>query len=232
MAEAGSGARVMLVEDDRVVRDVVTDYLQAHGYDVVSYADGTTAREVLRAGLPDLLILDRMLPGVSGDQLLQQVRARSGMPIIMLTALDSAGARIDGLERGADDYIAKPFTLRELHLRIASLLRRAAEAQPLAAFTVGPFRIDPAQSRISLNGADLALTSREYELLVHFLQRPGEVISRTDLLHEVWGWSFGDASTVTVHVRRLREKIERDPGAPELLETVWGAGYRLRLGSR
>ena len=220
----------MLVEDDKVVRDVVTDYLQAHGYAVASYADGTTAREVLRGSLPDLLILDRMLPGVSGDELLRQVRSRSSMPIIMLTALDSAGARIDGLERGADDYIAKPFTLRELQLRVSSLLRRAAEARPLASFSVGPFRIDPAQSRISLNGADLGLTSREYELLVHFLQRPGEVVSRTQILQEVWGWSFGEASTVTVHVRRLREKIERDPGAPEFLETVWGAGYRLVLG--
>lgn len=219
----------MLVEDDRVVRDVVTDYLQAHGYAVASYADGTSAREVLRAGLPDLLILDRMLPGVSGDELLRQVRARSGMPIIMLTALDSAGARIEGLERGADDYIAKPFTLRELHLRIASLLRRAGEAQPLAAFTVGPFRIDPASNRISLNGADLSLTTREYELLVYFLRRPDQVVSRTEILQEVWGWSFGEASTVTVHVRRLREKIEHDPGSPELLETVWGEGYRLRL---
>lgn len=222
----------MLVEDDRVVREVVTDYLSAHGYTVSSYADGTAAREVLRGGLPDLLILDRMLPGVSGDDLLRLVRQRSSMPIIMLTALDSAGARIDGLERGADDYIAKPFTLRELHLRCASLLRRASEAQPLAAFSVGPFRIDPAQHRISLNQADLALTSREYELLVYFLQRPDQVVSRTEILQEVWGWSFGEASTVTVHVRRLREKIERDPGSPELLETVWGAGYRLTLGRR
>jgi DNA-binding response OmpR family regulator len=149
------------------------------------------------------------------------------VPIIMVTALDSAGARIDGLERGADDYIAKPFALRELQLRIAALLRRSRDAQsPLAAFAVGPFRIDPALRRITRGEREIVLTGREYELLLHLLTHPDVVLSREDILRGVWGWSFGDASTVTVHVRRLREKIEDDPRDPQFLLTVWGAGYR------
>lgn len=223
----GNGATVVIVEDDATVRTVVADYLRARGYAVAAYADGVTAHRALAGLDPDILVLDRMLPGMSGDELLREVRASSDVPIVMLTALDSADARIDGLERGADDYLAKPFALRELQLRIAALLRRSRDAQSaLAAFVVGPFRIDPALRRITRGEREIVLTGREYELLLHLLKHPDEVLSREDILRGVWGWSFGDDSTVTVHVRRLREKIEDDPRDPQFLLTEWGAGYR------
>ncbi|GAA1698730.1 response regulator transcription factor [Microbacterium sediminicola] len=226
-AKGGRGERVMIVEDDATVRTVVGDYLRGRGYRVTQLADGREASDALRADLPDVLVLDRMLPGVDGDELCRQVRERSDLPIIMLTALGSAGARIDGLERGADDYLAKPFAMRELQLRIAGLLRRRSEpSSPLAPFSVGPFRIDPATHRITRHGAEISLTAREYELFLFLLRNPDRVLSREDILRDVWGWSFGEPSTVTVHVRRLREKIECDPQVPEYLLTEWGAGYR------
>jgi len=226
-ALAGSGASVMIVEDDRTVRSVVGDYLRGRGYSVSQFADGTSAYQALRSHTPDLIVLDRMLPGRSGDELLRDIRASSDVPIVMLTAMDSASARIDGLERGADDYVAKPFALRELELRIATHLRRRREAaSPLAPFAVGAFRIDPTLRRVVRDGQEIALSGREYELLLFLLSHPGRVVSREELLREVWGWEFGEASTVTVHVRRLREKIEPDPRDPVHLVTEWGAGYR------
>lgn len=228
----GAGARVMIVEDDRTVRVVVGDYLRGRGYAISQFADGTAARQALKTFQPDLVVLDRMLPGVSGDELLREIRGASEVPIVMLTALDSASARIDGLERGADDYVAKPFALRELELRIAAQLRHRREsASPLAPFAVGPFRIDPALRRVTLDGRDVALSGREYDLFLFLLKHPDEVIPRDRIFREVWGWDVGEASTVTVHVRRLREKVERDPRNPEFLQTVWGAGYRFSVGA-
>jgi len=224
------GCRVVLVEDDPTVLRVVADYLRARGFQVEPYADGTDASEALRAGTPDLVILDRILPGVTGDELCAQIRATSTVPVIMLTALDSVPARIGGLERGADDYIPKPFSLRELLLRMNGLLRRArGEAASLSAFRVGPFRVDPVVRSISREGRVIALTGREYELFVYLLKNPERVLSRREILTDVWGWSAGDASTVTVHVRRLRQKIEHDPADPQFLLTEWGAGYRFTV---
>jgi len=226
------GATVMLVEDDRTVRTVVVDYLRGRGYEVSQFADGSAARQALRTFTPDLVVLDRMLPGVAGDELLRDIRSRSDVPVVMLTAMDSASARVDGLERGADDYLPKPFVLRELELRIATHLRRRREAQsPLAPFTVGPFRIDPGTRRVTRDGREILLSGREYELLLFFLKHPDRVVRRDEILRDVWGWSGGEAATVTVHVRRLREKIERDPRIPEFLRTEWGEGYRFTVGS-
>ena len=218
--------RVMIVEDDPTVRGVVGDYLRSSGYTVSSFSDGDRARTALQDELPDLLIVDRMLPGVSGDNLCREVRRRSDIPVIMLTALGAVDHRISGLERGADDYIAKPFSMKELQLRVGAQLRRHSPSAPAAPFTTGVFRIDPAHRRVWRGNDEIALTTREYELLLFCVQRPDTVLTRNDILGEVWGWTFGDASTVTVHVRRLREKIEPDPREPVYLRTEWGAGYR------
>lgn len=221
-----SRQRVMIVEDDPTVRGVVSDYLRSSGYAVTSFSDGVRARDALTQDLPDLLIVDRMLPGLSGDDLCRVVRRRSDIPILMLTALSAVDHRISGLERGADDYIAKPFSLKELQLRVGAQLRRHSPSAPAAAFTIGAFRIDPGHRRVWRDNDEIALTTREYELLLFCIQHPDEVLTRDTILGEVWGWTVGDASTVTVHVRRLREKIEPRPREPVYLRTEWGAGYR------
>ncbi|MGJ6980692.1 response regulator transcription factor [Aestuariimicrobium soli] len=218
--------RVMFVEDDATVRTVVCDYLRAQGWAVEPYSDGSDAARALDERLPDLLVVDRMLPGVSGDELCRQVRRSSDIPVIMLTALGHVDQRIAGLQRGADDYLTKPFSMKELHLRMQAQLRRHSPSSPGVPFVVGDFRIDPAHRRAWRGGAEIALSAREYELLLHLVQHPGRVVSRDDLLGEVWGWDFGDPTTVTVHVRRLREKIEPEPRHPIYLRTQWGAGYR------
>lgn len=225
---------VMIVEDDATVLAVVSEYLEARGYSVVGYSDGIVAQDALRDARPDVLVLDRMLPGIGGDQICRFVRATTPLtPIIMLTALDDPEERIAGLEHGADDYMAKPFALRELQLRIDAMVRRARSLHvSTAPFVVGPFRVDPAHRRIMLRGREISLTTREYELFVFFLQNPERVLPRGDILREVWGWSFGEASTVTVHVRRLREKVEPEPRFPRYLLTEWGRGYRFTVGER
>ncbi len=229
----GGGAHVMLVEDDQRVRAAVAAYLRAKGFRIDEYADGETARAAVQRTTPDVLVLDRMLPGLSGDDLLREIRTRSNVPVIMLTALGASGHRIDGLELGADDYLAKPFALRELQLRISKLLRhRVSQQSPLAPFVVGRFRIDPTMRRITCGSIDVELTAREYELLLFLLKNPDRVISRDEMLREVWGWSAGEASTVTVHIRRLREKIETDPRDPVYLRTEWGTGYRFTPSGR
>lgn len=224
--ESVGATRVVLVEDDPTVRSVVGDYLRASGYAVVLHADGERARDAIRAQAPDVVIVDRMLPGLSGDELCRDIRSHSDVPIIMLTALGSVDERIEGLEHGADDYLAKPFAMRELQLRVAALARRRVAAAAPMPFAVGGFRIDPAHRRAWVGDREIALTTREYELLLYLVQRPGDVVSRDEILRDVWSWGFGDPSTVTVHVRRLREKIEPDPSVPTFLRTEWGAGYR------
>lgn len=224
-------AEVMVVEDDATVRAVVSDYLRGRGYQVTTHCDGAAARLALRSARPEVLILDRMLPGVSGDELCEQVRsAAPDTAIIMLTALGAVSERIDGFEHGADDYLAKPFALRELQLRVDAMLRRSRRQRLSAApFSLGPFRVHPAHRSIWLHDAEMTLTNREYELFLFLLQHPDQVLGRDDLLREVWGWSFGEASTVTVHVRRLREKIEPEPRFPRYLLTEWGRGYRFTV---
>jgi DNA-binding response OmpR family regulator len=221
-------ARVMVVDDDVTVREVVVTYLRAAGYDVGESADGESALEMLRGERADLLVLDLMLPGIDGLEVCRRVRAKGDdVPVIMLTALGSETDRVVGLERGADDYVTKPFSPRELVLRVESVLRRVGERGVVkGTVTDGDLVVDSTEHSATLGGRRLSLTVREFDLLRFFLSNPGQAFTRDELLQKVWGWSFGDQSTVTVHVRRLREKIEADPTHPVRLATVWGVGYR------
>ncbi len=225
--------RVLLVEDDATVADVVTQYLSRSGFSVTHVADGAQAVDAAGAVDPDILVLDLMLPSLDGLEVCRAVRATQDVPIIMLTALGAESDRVLGLEVGADDYITKPFSPRELVLRVQSVLRRA-RPQPLTETSPpsspelvdGDLVVDTRARTAERSGVDLRLTVREFDLLAFLLAHPGQAFTRAELLEQVWGWSFGDSSTVTVHVRRLREKVEPDPAAPSRLVTVWGVGYR------
>jgi two-component system, OmpR family, response regulator ResD len=225
-----SAARVLVVEDDATVREVVERYLEREGIVVDAVADGLVALEHAASCWPDLVVLDLMLPGIDGLEVCRRLRARAPVPVIMLTARGDEDDRVIGLELGADDYIAKPFSPRELTLRVQAVLRRASGAVPTgqdrARIAVGELDIDVPSREVFRSGARLALTAREFDLLVHFATHPRRVLRREELLEEVWGFSYGDTATVTVHVRRLREKIEGEPAAPKHLTTVWGVGYR------
>jgi DNA-binding response OmpR family regulator len=221
-------ARVLVVDDDLTVREVVVTYLRAAGYDVGEAADGESALAELRAERADLLVLDLMLPGIDGLEVCRRIRAAGNdVPVIMLTALGSETDRVVGLEQGADDYVTKPFSPRELVLRVESVLRRVGERGVAhGSVSDGDLVVDSTEHSATLSGQRLSLTAREFDLLRFFLSNPGQAFSRDELLQKVWGWSFGDQSTVTVHVRRLREKVETDPTHPVRLATVWGVGYR------
>ena len=209
------------------MREIVVSYLRAGGHTVTEAGDGELALAEMRDNPADLVVLDLMLPGIDGLEVCRRLRASSDVPIIMLTALGSETDRVIGLERGADDYVTKPFSPRELVLRVESVLRRVGERRrPATPVLDGDLLVDPTQHVVTLAGVTLSLTVREFDLLRFLAANPGVAYSREDLLREVWGWSFGDQSTVTVHVRRLREKIERDPTRPIRLVTVWGVGYR------
>lgn len=224
-------ARVLVVDDDPTVREVVVSYLRAHRHDVAEAADGESALATLESWSADLVVLDLMLPGVDGLEVCRRLRRDSEVPIIMLTALGDEGDRVVGLEHGADDYVVKPFSPRELALRVDTVLRRAGEGPGLPdVVSDGDLVIDGPRHVASLRGQPLVLTGREFDLLRFLVSRPGTAFSREQLLQEVWGWSFGDSSTVTVHVRRLRQKIETDPTHPSRLVTVWGVGYRWQEG--
>jgi len=223
---------VLVVEDDPTVAEVVASYLDRAGHVIRSVADGAEAAGLLgsseAAGI-DLVILDLMLPGVDGLEICRQLRRlHPDLPVIMLTALGQEDDRIAGFEVGADDYVTKPFSPRELALRVDSVLRRAAAALGAPRLLrVGPLSVDTAALRATKDGAELSLTVRELELLSYLMAHAGAAFTRTQLMQAVWGWTFGDQSTVTVHVRRLREKIEDDPKVPRLIQTVWGVGYRM-----
>ena len=222
-------ARVLVVDDDHTVREVVVSYLRAGRHDVDEAVDGEQALAAMRDHPADLVVLDLMLPGIDGLEVCRRLRAAGDVPVIMLTALGEETDRVVGLEQGADDYVTKPFSPRELVLRVDSVLRRAGErtADPAPApVSDGDLVVDPVRHVVTRSGAELALTAREFDLLRHFVTHPGVAFSRDQLLADVWGWSFGDQSTVTVHVRRLREKVEQDPTRPTRLRTVWGVGYR------
>ncbi|PJI84879.1 DNA-binding response OmpR family regulator [Luteimicrobium subarcticum] len=224
--------RVLVVEDDPTVREVACQYLRAAGFLVDQAADGVSALRIAARARPDLVVLDRMLPGIDGVEVCRRLRAEHGTAVVMLTALGSTEDRITGLEAGADDYLAKPFSPRELVLRVRSVLRRSVtDLTPEAAFDLGPFRLDPGGRTLTKDDAPLTLSVREHDLLAFFLKHPDQAFSREQLLRAVWRWEFGDLSTVTVHVRRLREKIEDDPAHPAWLTTVWGVGYRFSSGA-
>ncbi|MEI2811665.1 MAG: response regulator transcription factor [Nocardioides sp.] len=218
-------AYVLVVDDDHTVREVVVSYLRAHRHEVAEAADGETALQVMSGRAADLVVLDLMLPGIDGLEVCTRLRQESSVPIIMLTALGEETDRVIGLERGADDYVTKPFSPRELALRVDSVLRRTGEKPSHEVLVDADLVVDHVRHEATLAGRSLNLTSREFDLLSFLVRNPGVAYSREDLLAQVWGWSFGDQSTVTVHVRRLREKVEADPKAPRRLVTVWGVGY-------
>ncbi|MFH8584135.1 response regulator transcription factor [Streptomyces celluloflavus] len=234
--EAGVLGSVLVVDDDPTVSEVVAGYLERAGFTVRLAADGPAALRAAEELRPDLMVLDLMLPGMDGLEVCRRVRERESgtrpVPVIMLTARGDEDDRILGLEVGADDYVTKPFSPRELVLRVRSVLRRATAAAPAGGqrLAAAGLSLDPAARRASKNGRELALTLREFDLLAYFLRHPGQVCDRERLMREVWGWDFGDLSTVTVHVRRLRSKVEDDPASPRLVRTVWGAGYRFEAG--
>jgi DNA-binding response OmpR family regulator len=220
---------VLVVDDDVLVRDVVGRYLGRAGYQVTLVGDGEDALRAAAVDPPDLVVLDLMLPGLPGLEVCRRLRAASPVPVVMLTALGEEEDRILGLETGADDYITKPFSPRELVLRVSSVLRRARAPQPVTALPpiIDDGLVVDVSARLAvLGGHELALTVREFDLLAFLIRRPGQAFTRSELLEQVWGWTFGDHSTVTVHVRRLREKVEADPTAPRRIATVWGVGYR------
>ncbi len=226
------GSRVLVVEDDATVAEVVRTYLERAGLEIAHAADGVTALALARQNPPDLVVLDLMLPGLSGLEVCTRLRqARPDIPVIMLTALGEESDRLLGLETGADDYMVKPFSPRELVLRVQSVLRRSAGLATSGQFASrrlvsGDLQVDVAARSVTRGQVDLSLTAREFDLLVHLMAHPQQAFTRERLMHEVWGWDYGDTSTVTVHVRRLREKVEADPASPVRLVTVWGVGYR------
>jgi DNA-binding response OmpR family regulator len=222
---------VLVVDDEPLVRDVVTRYLEHDGHRVVTAADGDSARELIESEEPSLVLLDVMLPGeTNGLDLCRWIRSSSELPVILLTARVEEADRIVGLELGADDYVTKPFSPRELAARVKTVLRRARPARPpQERISLGPVDLDAGLREARRDGEALALTSKEFDLLWFLASNPNRVFSRDQLMHRVWGYSAAlDTGTVTVHVRRLREKLEADPSHPELLETVWGVGYRIR----
>ena len=232
----------LVVDDDPTVGTVVEAYLQRAGFEVQRAADGATALAVAARSLPDVVVLDLMLPGIGGLEVCRQLRRdHPRIPVVMLTALGEEADRILGLEVGADDYVTKPFSPRELVLRVQAVVRRTGEPSTVAPgpapgptpgghahrVTVdGDLVLDRASHVVTRAGRELALTAREFALLDWLLTHPGVAHRRDELMRAVWGWEFGDESTVTVHVRRLREKVEDEPSAPSRLVTVFGVGYR------
>jgi DNA-binding response OmpR family regulator len=220
---------VLIVDDEPIVREVVADYLRKDGFRVESAADGPEALSRFAAARPDLVLLDLMLPGIDGLEICRRIRTTSNVPIIMVTAKSEETDTIIGLGVGADDYIAKPFSPRELVARVKAVLRRAAtpptaEGDPLR---FGALTIRPDRRQVEVGGNAVDLTAREFDLLEFLARHPSQVFTRDELLDKVWDWSYAsDGGTVTVHIRRLRQKIEADPERPRYVKTVWGVGYK------
>lgn len=228
--------RILLVEDEDSYREPLTYLLRKEGYDVVPVATGTDAIERFDDGGADLVLLDLMLPGLSGTEVCRQLRARSDVPVIMLTAKDGEIDKVVGLEIGADDYVTKPYSSRELLARIHAVLRRrgrTGEVEPdEAALVAGPVRLDPDRHVVEVDGVEVAFPLKEFELLEVLMRNVGRVLTRGQLIDRVWGADYvGDTKTLDVHVKRIRAKIEKDPSAPTLLTTVRGLGYKISEGS-
>ncbi len=228
MGDNPSVATVLVVDDEPIVRDVVVRYLRRDGFETLVAADGDTARRLIEEALPALVVLDVMLPGTDGLALCRWIRSRGDLPVIMLTARGDEADRIVGLELGADDYVTKPFSPRELAARVQTVLRRAKPVSSDAErLEFDGLAIDPRTREVVRDGEPLRLTAKEFDLLLFLASNPRQVFSRDQLMGRVWGYEAAvDTGTVTVHVRRLRSKIERDPSSPEHLETIWGVGYR------
>lgn len=223
--------RILVIDDEPMVMEVVERYLRHEGFEVAGASDGEAALRLADSWAPDLLVLDLMLPAIDGLEVCRRLRRSSSIPIIMLTAKGEEADRIVGLELGADDYIVKPFSPRELVARVKSVLRRVNEARPATPqqglLRFGELTINP-NTRVVKNGAqETRVTAKEFDLLHFLASQPGQVFTREQLMDKVWDYTYaGDFSTVTVHVRRLREKIERDPMKPRYIKTVWGIGYK------
>jgi DNA-binding response OmpR family regulator len=219
---------VLVVDDEPIVREVVVRYLRREGYRTLEAGDGPSARALVESGAPNLVVLDVMLPGMDGLTLCRWIRSRSDLPVIMLTARGEEADRIVGLELGADDYVTKPFSPRELAARVRTILRRAEPALTRdEQLSFEGLELDAGTREVRRDGEPLRLTAREFDLLWFLASHPRRVFSRDQLMSRVWGYeSELDTGTVTVHVRRLREKIEAEPSRPRYLETVWGVGYR------
>ncbi len=225
---------ILVVDDEETIREVVGRYLEREGFAVREAADGYTVLDELRFDPPDLIVLDLMLPGIDGLTLTRQIRTgkNASIPIIMLTAKGETNDRIRGLDMGADDYLAKPFSPRELVSRVNAVLRRSAETEPPPDEMIqyGDLSIRPAARTVHLLEKPVRLSAKEFDLLYFFARHPRQVFTRSQLLDRVWGHEYyGDASTVTVHIRRLREKIEPDPSKPRYVHTVWGVGYKFEM---
>jgi two-component system, OmpR family, response regulator ResD len=220
---------VLVVDDEPIVRDVVVRYLERDGFRTLTASDGEVARALIEEREPNLVVLDVMLPGTDGLSLCRWIRSRSSLPVILLTARGEEADRIVGLELGADDYVTKPFSPRELAARVRTVLRRSNGAVPQRdTIGFGEIELDGSSREARRAGSAVQLTAKEFELLWFLASHPRHVFSRDQLMDRVWGYEAAvDTGTVTVHVRRLREKIEADPSKPVHLHTVWGVGYRL-----
>jgi DNA-binding response OmpR family regulator len=220
--------RVLIVDDEAIVRDVLTRYLEQEGFRVDSAADGEEALELATRSRPDVVLLDLMLPKVDGLEVFRRIRAHDDIPVVMITARGDEVDRVVGLELGADDYVAKPFSPREVVARIRAVLRRSERAShDSAPLVIGTLEIDRDRREVRRDAAPMHLTRKEYDLLELLASHPGRTFTRIELLERVWDFAWdGDSSTVTVHIRRLREKIEDDASDPRHLVTVWGVGYR------
>ncbi len=241
MTEQGKTAKILVVDDESNILDVIELYLLREGFKVLRAADGQTALSLYAEHKPDLVILDVMLPQLDGFEVLKRLRAQgtTAAPVIMLTAKSQEEDKLTGLEGGADDYITKPFSPREMVARVKIALRRAQETnatRPAAAtnqeeiLTLGGLWINKNSRSVTLESKSVELTAKEFDLLWFLASNPGQVFTREQLLDKVWDYSFfGEMSTVTVHVRRLREKVEIDPMRPRHIKTVWGVGYKFEL---
>jgi len=222
--------KILIVEDEPSISEVVSLYLNRAGYDVSSFSDGLTALNSLTEKLPDLIILDVMLPGIDGFALTRKLRDQSDVPIILLTSRREESDRIAGLELGADDYVVKPFSPQELVSRVRAVLRRArsiSETTDAGILVFKDLSINPQTRDVVVDGQAIILTAKEFDLLYFLAQNPRQVFTRDQLLENIWGFShYIDPGTITVHMRRLREKIEKDPTTPVTIVTVWGIGYK------
>jgi DNA-binding response OmpR family regulator len=231
VTENGKGT-VLVVDDEPTIVEIVGRYLERAGYETYRAGDGPEALRLAELHHPDLVVLDLMLPGIDGIEVMRRLRELPGPPlaVILLTARGEESDRLAGLRRGADDYVVKPFSPKELVARVDAVLRRVSPPlEEAAAIEIGPLRVDPAMRTVTLDGGEISLTQREFDLLAYLASNPGQVFSRDQLMDAVWDYpSFNDTSTVTVHVRRLRAKLGDDPSRPRFIETVWGVGYRLR----
>ena len=218
---------MLVVDDELMVREVLARYLEKDGFEVETAADGEAALAAYEASPPDLVLLDLMLPRVDGLEVLRRMRERRTTAVIMLTAKGEETDRVVGLELGADDYVTKPFSPRDVVARVRAVLRRATTVEIHEVLTFGELEVDGRRREVRLGGRQVKLTRKEFDLLLLLASNPGRAFSRSELLDEVWDFAWeGDTATVTVHVRRVREKIETDPSDPKRLVTVWGVGYR------